>query len=212
MRWITEQTKMDSPYKLGASDESKVTPAGESESSIDDSTMADNEKSPLAYLAVIPSKEDRSTPAFNGQEGLLLKRPMSEPKLVPCPYRPNLPAISIGRLIEVVKCERSNRSRRSVLHRTLPPEQLSVARRRSKLPKIRLAIQADRPASRRVAVMVAHRTTAFPTSSAVESSIQVVSIVRTKARKASQSCRGWRRRASAKRQSIPASEGRPGQR
>ena len=61
---------MDSPYKLGASDESKVAPAGESESIIGVSVAADNEKSPLGYPAVIPSKEDRSTPAFNGQDGL----------------------------------------------------------------------------------------------------------------------------------------------
>ncbi len=57
---------MDSPYKLGATDESVVTPAGGAESSIGDSAAANNEKSPLAYPAVIPSKEDRSTPAFNG--------------------------------------------------------------------------------------------------------------------------------------------------
>lgn len=35
---------MDSPYKLGATDESVVTPAGESESIIGDSTSLNNKK------------------------------------------------------------------------------------------------------------------------------------------------------------------------
>ena len=82
---------MDSPYKLGATNESVVTPAGESESIIGDSVAANNEKSPLGYPARTFPKKDQSTPAINGQEDLLLKRPMSEPKLVPCPHRPSLP-------------------------------------------------------------------------------------------------------------------------